>query len=120
MDKKTKIGIAIMVLSSIFLTIGQYFFKLSSKTFQLNIPSLLTNYNLFFALCTCGIGAVLLIIALKFGDLSVIFPLVSITYVFVIIMSYLVFNEIINTFKIVAIAFIVAGVIFITRGTKNG
>lgn len=120
MHKNTKLGIIIMILSSIFLTLGQYFFKLSSKTFELNIPNIITNYNLFFALCACGIGAILLIVALKFGDLSVIYPLVSITYIFVIIMSYFAFNEIINTYKIVAIAFIVTGVIFITKSDNHG
>ncbi|MBW3003613.1 EamA/RhaT family transporter [Candidatus Woesearchaeota archaeon] len=120
MNKGTKIGIAVMIISSLFLSTGQLFFKYGSGSFKWNIMSIITNYNYFFALCFCGIGAVLLIIALKFGDLSVMFPLVSISYIFVILISYFILHEDLGLLKLFAIGFIAFGVTLITKGDENG
>ncbi len=81
--------------------------------------SLLINFYLILGLILCGAGSLLLIIALKFGDLSVIYPVVSLTFVWVMFISVWVLGEQINNFKIGAIIFIVFGVILIARGSNG-
>ncbi len=118
MDKNLKIGILIMLLCTLFTAAGQLFFKYSSESFQLNL-TLLTNYNFILGLVLYGVGALLLIIALKFGDLSVIYPFVSLTFIWVMFISARILGEEMNNFKIGAVIFIIFGVILIARGSDG-
>lgn len=113
MKKNLKLGIILMVICTMFTALGQLFFKFGSKTFQWNLLDLISNYNLILGLGFYGLGAMLLIVALKYGDLSVIYPFVSLTFVWVILLSFFVFNEVINSFKINAVVLIILGIVFI-------
>ncbi|MBI2112755.1 EamA family transporter [Candidatus Woesearchaeota archaeon] len=108
-----------MLFCTLFTASGQLFFKYSSEKFQWNFMSLITNYNLLLGLFLYGIGAALFILALKFGDLSATYPLVSLTFIWVMLISSVILKENINGFKISAIVFIIIGVVAITKGDKN-
>jgi len=108
-----------MVLCTFFTTVGQLFFKYGSVNFKFNILGLLTNYNLLLGFLFYGLGAVLLIVALKFGNLSTIYPLVALTFVWVMITSFFVLGEVINNFKIGAVTFIIFGVVLVVKGEKE-
>lgn len=116
---KTKIGIIIMIICTLFTALGQLFFKYSSQSFELNIISLITNYNLILGFIFYGLGALLLIIALRFGELSAIYPFISLTFIWVMVISLIVFNETINSFKINALILIISGTILIFRGERR-
>ena len=118
--KNTKLGILIMLVCTIFTASGQFFFKHSAQTFQWDVFSLLTNYNLILGGCFYAVGAMLLIIALKYGDLSVVYPFVALTFVWVMLISSIFFGEIINNFKVGAVIFIIFGVILVGRGAADG
>jgi len=119
MKNNLKLGIAIMILCTLFTAAGQLFFKYSSQTFEWNISSLITNYNLILGFVLYALGAGLLIIALKFGDLSVIYPFVSLTFIWVMIISVWFLGEKLNNFKFGAIIFIIFGVVMISRGESQ-
>ena len=57
-----------------------------------------------------GLGAALMVLALRHGELSVLYPLISLSYVWVAILSVVVFGEIMNVYKIAGICAIMAGV----------
>jgi multidrug transporter EmrE-like cation transporter len=67
-------------------------------------PYLLSGYSLY------GLSTVLLVLALKHGQLSLLYPVISLTYVWVTVLSVLVFHEVLNPFKLAGIVMIVAGV----------
>ena len=58
-------------------------------------------------------GALLLIVALKFGDLSKLYPFVSLTFIWVMILSVLALGEKLNSFKISAVILVISGIILI-------
>jgi len=120
MKKETKIGLVLMFICTIFTAFGQLFLKYGSLTFEWNIIKLVTNYNLIYGLFFYGIGALLLLIALKYGDLSTMYPLISLTFIWVLFISIFVFNEVVNSFKINAVILIIFGVILIAGGDSNG
>jgi uncharacterized membrane protein len=110
--KNTTFSIVLMVICTFFTAIGQLFFKLSSSTFQFNL-SIFTNYYLFIGFLSYGIGLLLLILALKNGKLSYIYPFVSLTFIWVLLISNLYLKESTNSFKINAIFMIIFGVVLI-------
>jgi uncharacterized membrane protein len=67
-------------------------------------PYLLSGYSLY------GLSTVLLVLALKHGQLSLLYPVISLTYVWVTILSVMVFHEVMNPLKLAGIVLIVAGV----------
>jgi drug/metabolite transporter (DMT)-like permease len=77
------------------------------------IPPLLTGY------CLYGVFTVLFVYALRHGEVSVLYPIIALGYVWVTILSAMVFHETINPMKIVAVAIIVAGVSVLGWGGKS-
>lgn len=74
---------------------------------------------LFAGYCLYAIFAAMMIYALRHGELSVLFPLISLGFVWVAILSVLVFHEAMNPLKAVGIAIIVLGVAVLGRGGSH-
>ena len=80
---------------------------------------LLTSWQLFAGLCVYGVGSMVMIVALKHGELSVLYPLISLNYVWVAILSVLLFQESMNPLKIAGICIIMLGVGVLGRGAHK-
>ena len=107
--KKNKIGIIIIIFSAICTAFGQYCWKVWET------KGLLT---LFIGFILYGIGAVSMIIAFKFGSLSVLHPMMSIGYVFALIIGYFWLGEAITITKIIGITSILIGVALMGIGDE--
>ena len=81
--------------------------------------SILTNLPLFCGYALYGMSTVLLVMALRNGQLSILYPVISLTYVWVTLLGVMIFKERIDTFKIAGVAVIVVGVAVIGRGGKT-
>ena len=85
-------------------------------------PTLLvlaTDVPLIAGLAVYGLGAILMILALKHGELSVLYPLLSLSYVWVAILSVLLFHESMPAPKIAGICIIMAGVATLGKGAHR-
>jgi drug/metabolite transporter (DMT)-like permease len=80
---------------------------------------LITDIPLIAGLAVYGLGAILMIVALKHGELSVLYPLISLSYVWVAILSVLLFHESMPATKIAGICIIMAGVAILGRGAHR-
>jgi len=107
-----------LVLSAAFLgSLGPVFLKKASATIQKNLSSIIFNYNLLIGFGFYGIGTVLFIPALKGGELSVLYPLIATTYIWVSLWSMLLLKEKMNTLKWSGIIVIIIGVSLIGIGS---
>jgi uncharacterized membrane protein len=71
----------------------------------------ITNVKLFLGYCLLGVQTVLMAMALKGQELSKLYPIIALTYVWVILLSLFVLpGEHMNFFRSMGIAFIVGGV----------
>ena len=107
-------GIAIMLSSAVLTCTGQLSWKLASA-----------NSSLLFVLlgfCLYGGGALLMILALRYGELSVLHPMLSAGYVLSLILGALVLHEHISLLQILGVAAIILGLVFINvpKGSKRG
>jgi drug/metabolite transporter (DMT)-like permease len=75
-----------------------------------SVLQMITSVWLLSGYCLYGLSTVLLVVALKHGQLSLLYPVISLTYVWVTILSVIVFHEVLNPYKIAGIVLIVAGV----------
>jgi drug/metabolite transporter (DMT)-like permease len=107
--KKNKAGILLMCVSSVCACVGQLFWKLSAKE---GILLLLFGF-LFY-----GAGAFIMLIAYRFGSLSVLQPVLSLNYVFSVILGAAILNEPVTILKVAGVLVIITGVLFIAGGDE--
>lgn len=104
MFKENKKGIVLILVSAILACVGQLFWKLSSDHGVL---------ILFVGFVCYGIGALFMIIAYRYGELSVLQPMLSMNYVLSAILGFFVLQEPLTITKIVGIIIITFGVVCI-------
>jgi multidrug transporter EmrE-like cation transporter len=76
-------------------------------------PSLVAGYFLY------GVNTVLMVFALRDGELSILYPIIALTYVWVCLLSVMFFHESLNPFKIAGIAVVVTGVAVMGAGRRS-
>ncbi|MGA2183895.1 MAG: hypothetical protein ABSH47_12770 [Bryobacteraceae bacterium] len=74
-----------------------------------------TNPWLFSGYAFYGVSAVLMVLALRDGELSMLYPVIALTYVWVSLLSFVIFHESIGVWKMAGIALIVTGVAVLGR-----
>ena len=107
--QKNKKGILLMCISSVLVCVGQLMWKLATDG---NIILLFIGFGLY------GLGALVMIYAYRFGSLSVLQPVLSLNYVFTIILSHFVLKEIITLSKVIGVLIIIIGVLMIAGGDE--
>ena len=118
MKKKYK-GIALMLICTLFTAFGQFFQKKGTEILILDFFSLITNYYLILGLGLYGIGAFILIFALRYGEINVLYPIISLTFVWVTFLSVMFLGESTSTTQLLGIGIILSGVVFINKGAKK-
>jgi undecaprenyl phosphate-alpha-L-ara4N flippase subunit ArnE len=103
-ENKTGVGVFLMVCSSLCACFGQMFWKLSTAGSMLMLISGLALY---------GVVAVIMLVAYKFGKLSVLQPIMALNYVFAIFIGKIIFDEDMSAVKIGGIAAVIIGVVLI-------
>jgi multidrug transporter EmrE-like cation transporter len=83
------------------------------------LSAILTNLPLLAGYCLYGISTVLLVLALRNGQLSILYPVISLTYVWVTVLSVMIFRETLNLYKLTGISIIVLGVAVLGRDGKR-
>lgn len=106
------IAVILAVLSTIIAAIAMALFKIVSKY---EIRKMLLNKIFFTGGFLFVFGTMLMILALKMEKLSFLFPLTSLTYIWVMLLSWKYLNESLNKQKIIAIVFIVIGIILVVQ-----
>ncbi len=108
--KKNKKGILLMLISSICVCVGQLLWKLSAEQ---GVLLMLAGFGFY------GVGALVMIVAYKFGKLSVLQPMLSLNYVLSIILASIILKEKITLLKCIGVLIIIAGVVLIAGGDKD-
>ena len=84
-----------------------------------DVVALVTNIPLVVGYTLYGINTLMLVMALREGELSMLYPIIALTYVWVTLLSYLLLGEPPNLYKNLGIATIVIGVAVLGRGGKK-
>lgn len=108
--RKNRKGILLMLISSICVCIGQLLWKMSAIH---GIWLMLSGFAFY------GVGALVMIIAYRYGKLSVLQPMLSLNYVLSIVLAALILKEKITIFKVIGVLIIIAGVVLIAGGDEE-
>ncbi len=86
--------------------------------FTPNLFAIVTNVPLIGGYSLYGLNTLLMVLALRKGELSMLYPIIALTYVWVTLLSYTLLGEPPNLFKNCGIAMIVIGVAVLGSGGK--
>jgi len=103
----------IMLASTVIAAVGSLFLKKGAANLKKNIMSFF-NWNIIGGIVLYCIASIVYLLLLKNNDLSVVFPLTSLTYIWVLIISHRYFKENINKVNIIAIVLIMIGIAMVT------
>lgn len=105
--KNNKNGIILMMISSLLACIGQLFLKLAVAG---GMRYILLGFGFY------GLGALCMLTAYRYGKLSVLQPILSMNYIFSLLLGVLVLKESLSLIKIVGVLVVLSGVVLITTG----
>ena len=107
----------VVIIACVIGAFGSLLLKKGSNNISLNLYKLIQNYYLIGGIITYMISAAMFIIALKGNPLSIMYPLVSTTYIWVVFFSIKFLGERMNTMKWMGIIYIVLGFVCIGIGS---
>lgn len=110
-------AICLVIFATLVGAFGPILLKRASEKKLSNLVSLISNHHLFGGVLLYALGTILFIPALKGGDLSILYPFVSLGYVWVSLLSVRFLGEKMNMPKWMGISFIILGVTFIGIGS---
>ncbi len=109
-------GILIVLASTVIASTGSALYKTGADLLRQGI---LLNIPLFVGAVLYIFSAGLLVIGLKFGELSVLYPIYGLNYVWVSLLSIYLFREVIELVQWAGIIAIIVGVAFIGLGSRG-
>jgi len=114
-----KKAIILAIVCTIFTSAGQILWKMGLTGFsESNIWSLL-NLPFILGFATYGLGAVLMLLAFKYGDLSLVYPFIAASYVWVLLLSWYLFGDTLNAWKWAGVVVIIVSVSLLGYGSSR-
>ena len=114
-----KKAILLILLTTFLASTAQILFKATANDLVFDIVKIITNYELLIGLLLYLVGGILVIIAFRYGEITILYPLLATSYIWVNLLSNYFFDERINIFKWMGIAAIIIGVSLLGFGKKN-
>jgi multidrug transporter EmrE-like cation transporter len=111
-------SIALVFCSSFIGSIGAAFLKSGAGRLQLSVQSLATNWRLATGVFAFLVSSVFYVMALDHGELSVLYPMVSLGYLWTMVWSRFIFHEPLTKFKFVGLGLILSGIVFLGMGNR--
>ena len=104
------LGIILMLTASLLTCVGQLCWKLSASS---ALSLMLVGFVLY------GCGALLMVVALRFGELSILHPMLSAGYVLSIVLGGVVLGESVTAYKAAGVAVILLGLVLLSAPEKK-
>lgn len=105
--QKNARGILLMVVSALITAFAQFIWKIAGSE---NLPILALGIALY------GLSSVLMIVAFRYGSLSVLHPIMAVSYAVGVFLGVVFLHEIITPLHLVGLGIIIMGVILIGGG----
>jgi|SRR5581483_5710515 len=109
----------LVLVGSVIGSVGAIFLKSGAHKLHRHWTSLAFNWRLALGIGTYLLSSVLYVKGMSNGELSVLFPLVSLGYVCTLVWSRLFFQEVITKVKVTGVALILVGIAFLSLGAQR-
>ena len=111
-------SIILVLVGSVIGSVGAIFLKSGAHALNRRWTSIVFNWRLAVGVATYLLSSVLYVKGMANGELSVLFPLVSLGYVYTLAWSRIFFNEVITKVKLAGVGLILVGITFLSLGSR--
>ena len=113
-------AIILIIVMTLITSTAQIFYKLAAMRFSLSVGGILLNWPLWIGAILYIISSIMMVIAFKGGEISVLYPLIALSYVWVSLASPRFFPaDTMNTLKWCGVVAIIGGVSLIGFGGRK-
>ena len=110
------VGILLTAFATLIGSVGALSLKFASRYVHRNPLMVLKRPILYVGILFYGISALIFVFALKFGDLSALYPVAALSYIWISLLSIKFLKEKMNDIKWFGILLILIGVVLIGLG----
>jgi len=115
----TPVRSMVLVLCASFLgSIGAGFLKAGAARLHDGLKYLFLNFKLALGVFFFVASSVLYVMGIKQGELSVLYPLVSLSYIWALVWSRIFFQEKFTSRKFAGLCLILLGIVFVGLGSR--
>ena len=111
-------SMALVLAASFFGSFGAVTLKHGADRLDAGVLRMFLSWRILLGIALFLFSSVFYLVGLKHGSLTVLYPMVSLGYVWTLIWSRLFFREPFNRSKLIGLALILAGVFFIGLGNR--
>jgi drug/metabolite transporter (DMT)-like permease len=109
-------SIALVLVGSVIGSLGSIFLKSGANALTRNWKTVACNWRLVVGVVTYLLSSVLFVKGMSNGELSVLFPMVSLGYICTLLWSHLFFHERVTKAKLAGVGLILIGIVFLGFG----
>ena len=115
----TPLSSMLLVFVAAFLgSFGAVFLKSGASRLHRQIRTLLLNWRLGVGVAFYVLSSFFFVLGVRKGELTILYPMVSLGYVFTLVWSRLFFREGITQNKFVGIGLVLAGIVLLSLGGR--
>ena len=111
-------SMVLVLVGAVIGSLGSIFLKSGAHAVKRHWTSIAFNWRLALGIITYLLTTVLFVKGMSNGELSILFPLVSLGYVCTLVWSKLFFNEAITIMKLAGVGLILVGIAFLGYGSQ--
>jgi len=116
---KTPLSSILLVLFASFIgSFGAVFLKSGANKLHRQVRTLITNWRLAAGVSLFLISFVFYTMGLKHGELTILYPMVSLGYIWTLLWSRLFFGEPFTRNKLAGLGMILTGIVFLGLGNR--
>ena len=107
-----------VLLSSFVGSFGAVFLKSGAGRLERNLRSLIVNWRLAAGVFAFLVSSYFFVLGVRQGELSVLYPMVSLGYIWTLVWSRLFFSEPLTRNKFAGLGLILLGIAFLGMGNR--
>lgn len=115
MSRIEPLAVGLVLIAAFLGAVGQLFFKVGAVQLSRDWISWLINWKLLVGLAFYAIATILFLYVLKSAPLSIAYPIIATSYIWVSLLAAVFLGEPFPIYKWFGIFLIISGIIIITR-----
>lgn len=109
------LAILLVLGCSVLAAVGQIFLKIGSSGVNSNPLSWLTNTRLILGIGFYAISTILFVLALKLADVSILYPVIAASYIWVAILASIFLGENFSAMQWAGLVLILGGIVLVIQ-----
>ena len=103
-------SIFLVLVSSFIGSFGAVYLKLGAEHMQPGIKGIVSNWRLGLGIALFLLSSVFFVMGVAQGELTILYPMVSLGYIWTLLWAYIFFKEPFNRSKVIGLILIIGGV----------